>query len=230
MIGTLNNKVKAILTAIMVIIVLASIAFFIIINVSPFFIHYPVQLGISQREIRRLYNQLLLYLQVPGIHYQHSALIKTSLTVAHFRDVKGYFLLNEVVMVLGILSLHRLLKKRKRRGQLWELLVPLQWLIMLLIVVFVMIAVDFPTFFIKGHYFLFNNMDWVISPANDPIILLMPVGFFTHLFYLWGMILLIFLIVFWAYISFRVGFLKFRTKITNCCRKKGNEDDRQDND
>lgn len=230
MIGTLNNKVRAILTVIVVTITLASIALFIIINISPFFIHYPVRLGIPQSKIRQLYQQLLLYLQVPGIHYQYSALLRTPLTAAHFRDVKGYFMFNEVVMVVGIRCSYQLLENRKRRGQLWELLAPLQWLMMLLLVVFVMGVVDFPTLFIKGHYLLFNNMDWVISPANDPVILLMPVEFFTHLFYLWGMVLLIFLIIFWANISFHVGLLlKFRTKVTNRCREKGNKDNRQDN-
>lgn len=229
MIGTLSSKVKAILTVIVVIITLASIAFFIVVNSSSLFIHYPVRLGIPQREIRQLYWQLLLYLQVPGVHYQRSVLLQTPLTLAHFRDVKSYLVLNEVVMVVGSGLSCWLLKNRKRRGQLWELLAPLQWLIMLLLVVFVMVVVDFPSLFIKGHYLLFNNMDWVISPASDPIILLMPVEFFTHLFYLWGMILLIFLVVFWVDISFRMGLLKFRTKVTNRRRKKGNEDDRQDN-
>lgn len=226
MIGTLNNKVTAILTVVVVTITLASIALFITVNISPLLIHYPLHLGLERAAILQIYQRLLAFLQLPGINFQTSVLIRTPETVTHFRNVKYYFVLNELVMVLGLVSSYWLLKNKKRRGQLWELLAPLQWLVMLLLILFTMGMVNFPALFVKGHYLLFNNMDWVIMPTKDPIILLMPVRFFTHLFILWGVILLIFLIIFWAYISFHLGLLKLRPQITDHGWKKGNKDNR----
>lgn len=230
MIGTLNSKVKAILTVVVVTITLASIAFFITVNFSPLFIHYPLYLGLQQRNTLQLYQRLLLYLQVPGIKYQPSVLLKTSATITHFGDVKGYFLLNELVMLLGMISSVWILRYKKRRGQLWELLAPLKWLMMVLLILFTMGMVNFPTLFIRGHYLLFNNMDWVINPTKNPIILLMPVHFFTHLFILWGVILLVFLIIFWSYVSFYAGLLKLRPKIADKSWKEGNKNNCKNND
>lgn len=209
MIGKLNNQ-RAILITLVCIISVFSIALFITINVSPWLITVPRSLQISRSGVSSDYHRLLAYLELPGGRLE---LAHFSLTVAareHFADVKRYVLLNELVMIISTLAAWLILKNEQRRQQLWQLLSPLMWGMSLLVVILVMVLVDFPSLFIQGHYWLFAMMNWVLNPRTNPIILLMPLSFFTKLFMLWGSLVLFFLTVLWGYFRFAAGLAKFR--------------------
>ena len=80
----------------------------------------------------------------------------------------------------------------------------------ILAVILTMMLVDFPSLFITSHYWLFAKMDWVLNPRVDPIILLMPLSFFTELFIVWVSLVFFFLAVLWGYLHFATGLTKFR--------------------
>lgn len=225
MIGTLNDKIKAVLTVSVVTIALASIAFFITVNLSPLFIHIPSALGLSRQQTIGDYCRLLYYLQVPWCQLKLNAIIISQAGRQHFADVKNYFLLAELCLLISTFAGCRLFAYQKRRRQLWKLLTPLEWLIVICLVSLVMGVVSFPHWFISSHYLLFHNMDWIMSPTSDPVILLLPVSFFAGAFLLWCVLLLFFLAVFWCVVRFNFWFVDFRTQVANNGGQKRYKDD-----
>lgn len=204
------SKIRVVLIVGVSLLALASIAFLLAVNLSPLLISFPHQLGMRPHAILHAYGQLLLYLQLPGLKAPQLGKLALSTSAAHhFAMVKNYFMANEFLMVVTTVIAGWCLKRMKRRQQLWQLLAPLQYLFTLIIVVLALVMVNFADLFIKSHYLLFHDMDWVLSPANDPIILLMPVSFFSNVFVLWWGLLLFFLVVLWCSIWFRTRFLKF---------------------
>lgn len=208
MIGRLNN-VKAVLVCGLIVTALASIAFLLALNLSPLLITVPHQLGLSRSSVLRAYEHLLLYLQLPGATVPQLGALRLSKAAAqHFADVKNYILATELLAVVSTGVAVKYLIVKKRRQQLWQLLTPLQYLISILVVISTLSVINFADFFIRSHYVLFHNMDWIFSPTHDPIILLMPLSFFSHVFILWIGLLLVFLIVLWGSIWFDARFLK----------------------
>lgn len=208
MIGRLVNK-RAVLITLVCILSVFSIALFITINVSPLLIVYPKSLAISRAGINADYGRLLTYLELPGT--KHLELAHLSLTAAaqsHFADVKRYLLLNELVMVVSTAATLLALRKEKRRQQLWQLLTPLEGVLSMLAILLTMALVDFPSLFIRSHYWLFVNLNWVLDPRTNPIILLMPMSFFTKLFIVWAGLVFLFLIILWGYLRFTTRFTK----------------------
>ena len=207
---------------------ISSIALFITINVSPFFIHVPAQtqLGITRHQLNQDYGRLLAYLQQPWLTcLRLRAIPLTPRAAVHFQDVRRLFIGNELLgLVCTVLSAW-LLGKQKRRGQLWCLLSPLKWLVYLLVLVGWLPVVNFSTVFIDFHQLLFTNRNWIFT-AEDPIILLMPVSFFAHLFLTLLLIIAILLILLWWWILLESGFAKFGTDKTNNGGDEGNNDDR----
>ncbi|MDO4903394.1 MAG: TIGR01906 family membrane protein [Limosilactobacillus sp.] len=214
---------RAILTAVVVTITMASIAFFLTVNLSALLIHYPV--GMSVSRVRGDYWRLLRYLQLPGrLDFTYIPISQHGLR--HFADVKIYIVLNELLMLVLAGISFTLTHKLKRRGQLWLLLAPLKWIMCIVLVGVVMSAVNFDTIFVGTHYMLFNNLDWILDQGRDPVILLMPVGFFTRLYLLWAGMTLFFLALFWIKICLS---LKLRLDKSNHRRNQGYHDNSQDN-
>ena len=209
MIGRLTSR-RAILITLVCIISVFSVALFITINVSPWFISHPGSLQVSRNGINSDYRRLLAYLELPGSRLVLEQMPPTAAARGHFADVKRYLLLNELVMVVSTSAACMLLRKEKRRQQLWQLLSPLAWGMSILVVILTMMLVDFPSLFITSHYWLFAKMDWVLNPRVDPIILLMPLSFFTELFIVWVSLVFFFLAVLWGYLHFATGLTKFR--------------------
>lgn len=207
--GTLS-KAKVILTIGVLLIAAGSITFLLAVNLSSLIIAVPHQLGVSHQLAWQEYQRLLLYLQVPGMQLPHLGVFALSRSaMQHFATVKGYVLLSEAVAVVSTIITFRWLREEKRRQQLWQLLAPLEYLITFLVISFTLGLVNFTNFFIKSHYLLFKNMNWILSPAKDPVILLMPISFFSHVFVMWGLGLLFFLVIIWVSIWYRSCFMQF---------------------
>lgn len=218
MTGTFNSRAKAVLTVVVITITIVSIAFFITCNLSPLFISYPLhQLSLSIKEINSDYFRLLAYLEIPWTNHLELKNITLSPNgYQHFRDVRNYLLANELVMVASTILCLRVIGKRKRRKQLWELLVPLELVMVVLLIATVLLVINFPTIFVGSHYLLFQNLDWVMSPQSNGIILLMPVSFFMKLFTIWMGLVFFFLGLLWLWI--RLRFLKLWFEVTSNCR------------
>lgn len=195
--------VRAILLTLLSLVAAISVALFIVINVSPFFITLPPHLlGLSPHELMADYVRVIKYIQLPGQELLRLKYLPIATSaIHHFRDVKNLILLNEVVMIITIPLLILGLRKQKRQNQLWRLILPFQMLFILLFFVGFVGLTNFDTLFIRFHYLFFNNMDWVFNPQTTPIILLMPESFFTLLFGLWLVITLLGLVIVWGWVK-----------------------------
>ncbi|MBB1095166.1 TIGR01906 family membrane protein [Limosilactobacillus agrestis] len=194
---------RAILLTLLSLVVAISIALFVVINISPFFITIPKHLlGLSASELISDYWRVIKYIQLPTqqiLKLRYLPIAPSALQ--HFKDVKHLILLNEAVMVFTIPMLVYEFKKQKRQNQLWRLILPFQVLFILLFFSGFIGVINFSEFFIKFHYLFFNNMDWLFEPQTTPIILLMPEKFFTVLFELWLGLTLIILLLIWGWLK-----------------------------
>lgn len=180
-------SIRAIVTVIVCLLFAVSVALFIVLNSSIVFIHLPQsQLKISKENLQSDYWQIIKYLQLPWIEQLRLTYLPiTKHALIHFREVKSLILVDELVAIISGLSLPILLLKVKQQNQLWRLILPFKLMIVVLIVVGFMGMTDFTNAFIQFHHLVFNNMNWVFNPKNDPVILLMPEQFFEVLFILW---------------------------------------------
>lgn len=210
---------RAILLTLLSLVVAISIALFIVVNISPFFITIPKHLlGLSASELIADYGSVIKYIQLPTqrvLELRYLPIAPSA--VHHFEDVRHLILLNEAVMVGSLPLLVFGLKKQKRQNQLWRLILPFQMLFILLLFSGFMGITNFDVLFIKFHYLFFSNMDWLFDPRTTPIILLMPEKFFTVLFGLWLGFILIILLLIWGWIKLMLSifFNKTRTQCSN---------------
>ena len=205
---------RAILLTLLSLVVAISIALFIVINISPFFITIPKHLlGLSASELIADYGSVIKYIQLPAqrvLELRYLPIAPSA--VHHFEDVKHLILLNEAVMVVSLPLLVFRLKKQKRQNQLWRLILPFQMLFILLLFSGFMGITNFDVLFIKFHYLFFSNMDWLFDPRTTPIILLMPENFFTVLFGLWLGFILIILLLIWGWIKLMLSIFFNKTR------------------
>jgi integral membrane protein (TIGR01906 family) len=210
---------RAILLTLLSLVVAISIALFIVVNISPFFITIPKHLlGLSASELIADYGSVIKYIQLPTqrvLELRYLPIAPSA--VHHFEDVRHLILLNEAMMVVSLPLLVFGLKKQKRQNQLWRLILPFQMLFILLLFSGFMGITNFDVLFIKFHYLFFSNMDWLFDPRTTPIILLMPEKFFTVLFGLWLGFTLIILLLIWGWIKLMLSifFNKTRTQCSN---------------
>lgn len=208
---------RAILLTLLSLVVAISIALFIVVNISPFFITIPKHLlGLSASELIADYGSVIKYIQLPTqrvLELRYLPIAPSA--VHHFEDVRHLILLNEAVMVGSLPLLVFGLKKQKRQNQLWRLILPFQMLFILLLFSGFMGITNFDVLFIKFHYLFFSNMDWLFDPRTTPIILLMPENFFTVLFGLWLGFILIILLLIWGWIKLMLSIFFNKTR-TQC--------------
>lgn len=208
---------RAILLTLLSLVVAISIALFIVVNISPFFITIPKHLlGLSASELIADYGSVIKYIQLPTqrvLELRYLPIAPSA--VHHFEDVRHLILLNEAVMVGSLPLLVFGLKKQKRQNQLWRLILPFQMLFILLLFSGFMGITNFDVLFIKFHYLFFSNMDWLFDPRTTPIILLMPEKFFTVLFGLWLGFILIILLLIWGWIKLMLSIFFNKTR-TQC--------------
>lgn len=206
--GKYLSKKRATLVVVAYTMMAMSVALFLALNLSVLFIHYPHR-NISVAAARNDYLRLLWYLQDPGNHQlllRHIPLSKVG--YRHFKDVRLIMIVNEALMVISGSLVFILLRKIRRVKTTWQLLKPLEAIMTILIIIFTMVFVNFPTLFVRFHFLIFANHDWVFTANSDPIILMLPVSFFTHVFLLWGGLFFTLLLILWSgvYVSWR--FLK----------------------
>ncbi|WP_267202673.1 TIGR01906 family membrane protein [Limosilactobacillus kribbianus] len=216
--GKLINQIRAYVVVLVCGLAIVSTALFITVNLSPLLVPYSHQLLVrwSHSQLAGDYRQLLAYLQIPWIRRLHFAALPLSTGArAHFRAVRHLMLLNESLMLLNILLAWLLISKQKRHGQLWQLIAPLMVLGFVILMVAWLPLINFPTNFIRLHYLLFTDRNWIFNARSAPIILMLPFGFFGKLFVIFVGICLLFGSLFYCWLRWQSGFLKFGTQETD---------------
>lgn len=135
------------------------------------------------------FNQLMVYLLSPFSKQLNLADFKMSASgLLHFKEVKRLMLISQIcLLIFGSLAIYRW-QQLKRDRKTW-LFVQFLKLMMVLPAVFALMAViDFDQFFIYFHQIFFRNLAWQFDPALDPIILVLPEGYFMGCFIIFGVI------------------------------------------
>ena len=100
--------------------------------------------------------------------------------VSHFVEVKVIFNLFFVLLFMTPLYLAGLIFMQYKRGSTSWLLASPIIVCVLPLLIGVACAIDFNRIFVLFHQIVFNNDDWLFSPKEDPIILMLPERFFLQ--------------------------------------------------
>lgn len=136
---------------------------------------YPVEL------IKENYDALIDYCS-PFFHgtLDFPSLPESETGISHFAEVKEIFNLFFVLLFLTPVFLAGLIYRQHRKNSItWMISSPVIICILPLLVGLAC-AIDFNRIFVLFHQLVFNNDDWMFSPAEDPIILFLPERFFLQ--------------------------------------------------
>lgn len=178
----MKTKIKTSVIFLLLVLFLISLSIMLTLNVSAiqFWLSHARIAGVNKTQMMRDYRHLLIYLQLPfqsSFHFQFIPSSKPAMS--HFLDVKKMFLFNEVICIVTGAIVVPTLVKQKRQHQLWKLILPLQYFLVLLLMLGFLLVINFEKFFIKFHQMTFNNNDWIFNPNTDPIINVLTENFFT---------------------------------------------------
>lgn len=177
----IKNNIIAMLLWCSLILFVISIAIFITLNFSwiMFALSHTSISGTTHANRVRDYGRLILYLQWPfdkNLVFKYIPMSASG--THHFEDVKSLFAINEVAIILfGMVSIPWLWGKKKKQ-QLWQLMLPIKGWGIFFPTVSTLLVVNFNNLFIKFHEIVFSNQDWVFDPRTDPIINVLTENFF----------------------------------------------------
>lgn len=180
-------KIKQILTAMALTLCILSAAVVFTLNFRPLYYmdiyHFslPENTGYPEEEIRENYDALIDYNSV----FYRGELEFPTLTMSeegriHFVEVKRIFVFIQAILlplslirsILGIFSLKKQKPAYLKLTSVLTLALPA--------LLGALIALNWDRFFVLFHKLFFNNDYWIFDAATDPIILLLPDGFFMH--------------------------------------------------
>ncbi|WP_321384205.1 TIGR01906 family membrane protein [uncultured Enterococcus sp.] len=145
---------------------------------------------IGKKELIANFDQLMQYLNNPFISTLKLSDFPVSESGAfHFYEVKRLFLLNYGVLLITIVPSGFFLRYLKKNGWLWRLMNPFRVGMILPLFLLFLMFIGFDQFFVQFHSIFFNNDAWLFNPATDPIINVLPEGFFMHCFILFFILL-----------------------------------------
>lgn len=104
--------------------------------------------------------------------------------IAHMEDVKGLFLkamsLREICLAAAVflILLMAVTKARIRKVLPSSLCIGTGLFFALVTVLALIISTDFNKYFVMFHHIFFNNNLWILDPATDMLINIVPEGFF----------------------------------------------------
>ncbi|EOH86035.1 integral membrane protein [Enterococcus asini ATCC 700915] len=186
-----KQRVLAIFGLVSLFLFLLTLAITITINFRPLY-RFSIQRfdlltisGLDQGTLLKNFDQLMDFLNKPWITSMNLPDFPMSAAgYGHFVDVKYLFLLNYAVLLVTVIPAVAYLLYLKRNGRLWQLVRPFQWGMGVPVILGFLMAIGFDTFFVKFHELFFSNYDWLFDPATDPIINVLPEGFFMYCFIL----------------------------------------------
>ncbi len=159
----------------------------LVLNLRPLyyadikFMRIPEYSGLTAEAVRENYDALIDYNQV----WNRNELAFPSLPMSqtgkiHFEEVKRIFdgiqiacLISGLCLVL-LIPLMLLLRKRR-----WLFLTGIMTLV-IPAAAGILVLVDWQRFFVTFHQLVFRNDYWLFDPAVDPVITILPDGFFEQ--------------------------------------------------
>ena len=137
--------------------------------------------GMSREDIRANYDALIRYNQ---FWYQGElkfpTLIMSETGQIHFQEVKRIFVVIQYACIVsGVLSLIGVVRHAKRRSWSYQKMTGILAL-GLPIVLGVLVAMNWETFFVTFHHIFFKNNYWLFDSSTDPVILILPDTYFLH--------------------------------------------------
>lgn len=150
-------------------------------------LHLAKLRGLTNHQLLYNFHQLMSYLTLPWVAELKMADFPSSAEgLAHFRDVKHLFHLDQLVFLIGLLPSWFYFKRQLRTKSLWlasRFFAVLAILPVLLGLVAFLIGFD--QFFTLFHQLLFPGAtNWLFNPYTDPIIWVLPEDYFLHCFIL----------------------------------------------
>lgn len=160
-----------------------SVGLCLALYVRPFYYseidRISAETGYSPESIKENYDALIDYCN-PFFQGELSfpSLPSSPTGLSHFAEVKVVFQLFFVLLLVCPILLAGLIFLEHRRGNdSWLFTAPVIVCILPLIVA-VGCSINFSKAFVIFHKIMFRNDDWLFSPTDDPIILLLPERFF----------------------------------------------------
>lgn len=142
------------------------------------------------------FGELMSYLNNPFNHTLQLSDFPFSKSGAfHFYEVKRLFMLCYGVLLVTIVPSILFVRQLIQRKRVWRLIRPFQWGMIVPVFFGILMAIGFDRFFVAFHGVFFNNDDWLFDPATDPIINVLPEGFFMHSFILFFIVLELFFLI-----------------------------------
>ena len=183
----MNFNIKYLLTAIALTLCIISVSVIITLNFIPLY-YFDIdyfdlveKTGYSEELIRENYDTLIDYNSV----FYKGALEFPSLPMSeqgriHFVEVKNIFVFIQTVLfpisligtIIGILSLKKQKPTYLVLTSVLSLAIPA--------VLGILIAINWDHFFVLFHEIFFNNDYWIFDYTTDPVIRILPDGFFMH--------------------------------------------------
>ncbi len=164
---------------------LISLGIIIAINFRPLYylcikwFDIDARSGLSVDEIKLNYNALIDYCS--PFHtgdLKFPTLAASAAGLSHFRECKTIFNAVYIICAAGLLLSTLAVLYRTRDGEHRYLLVSSVMSVALPTVVGIMCLISFDFTFTLMHKILFSNDDWIFDPAKDPVINILPEGFF----------------------------------------------------
>lgn len=137
--------------------------------------------GYSKEEILDNYEALISYNNIGGPDkLEFPTLAMSANGEEHFREVRVIFLAIEYAAIFcGIGTAIALIISYRKKWYAYRLWTGI-FTIALPSVVGIMAAVSWDNFFVLFHHIMFNNDYWLFDAATDPVITILPDGYFLH--------------------------------------------------
>lgn len=137
--------------------------------------------GLSTEKIRENYNSLIRYnsmfnydeLEFPDLPMSEKGKI-------HFEEVKDIFVVVQYTCILMFFMIVLGTSWKSYLKDCGYLKIASIVTIVIPLILGILIALNWETFFVTFHHIFFRNDYWIFDPAKDPIITLLPDAFFMH--------------------------------------------------
>ena len=137
--------------------------------------------GYPEDEVYANYKALIAYNNLGGGETLELPTMPVSETARiHFAEVKRIFIAIELAFLASLPVSVLLVFMALRRKEYGWLLVTGLFCGVLPLALGLLVAAGWEQFFIGFHEMVFSNDYWIFDPAYDPVILILPDGFFLH--------------------------------------------------
>ncbi|MDP4144564.1 MAG: TIGR01906 family membrane protein [Bacillota bacterium] len=133
-------------------------------------------------EIKDNYNYVINYVNgKTNYDFQLPTLPSSANGKTHFSDVRRLFRLSKIALIVQLILLISFFYAFRKHNYFYKCL---KWsglaLLFLPYLLLIILGSNFKRYFTIMHHLLFNNNYWLLDPAEDPIIDLLPQTFFFH--------------------------------------------------